>query len=91
MYSPYTPEKFESEWKRVVENYDVSNNRWVNKTYRLERIWASAYMRDYFLCGVRTTLICEGVNSFIKKYVRHKNRDIMNYYPISSRSIFILC
>jgi hypothetical protein len=73
MYSPCTPEKFESEWKRVVENFDLSNNRWVKKIYRLKRMWASAYMRDHFLCGVRTTSICEGVNSFIKKYVRHKN------------------
>jgi zinc finger SWIM domain-containing protein 3 len=73
MYSHYTPEKFESEWKRVVDRYNVSNNDWVNKTYELKRMWASSYMRDHFLCGVRTTSICEGVNSFIKKYVRHKN------------------
>ncbi|KAK2424288.1 protein FAR1-RELATED SEQUENCE [Trifolium repens] len=73
MYSHYTPEKFESEWKRVVDRYNVSNNDWVKKTYELKRMWASSYMRDHFLCGVRTTSICEGVNSFIKKYVRHKN------------------
>ncbi|PNX80761.1 hypothetical protein L195_g036772 [Trifolium pratense] len=73
MYYHYTPETFESEWKRVVDSYGVSNNPWVQKTYELKRMWASAYMRDHFLCGVRTTSICEGVNSFIKKYVQHKN------------------
>jgi hypothetical protein len=73
MYYHYTPEKFEYKWKRVVDSYGLSNNEWVKKTYELKRMWASAYTRDHFLCGVRTTSICEGVNSFIKKYVQHKN------------------
>ena len=73
MYSNYTPEQFESEWKRVVDSYGVSKDKWVIKTYKLKRMWASSYMRDHFVCGVRTTSICEGVNSFIRKYVQNKN------------------
>jgi hypothetical protein len=46
---------------------------WVLKTYELKQMWASAYMRDHFVRGVRTTSICGGVNSFIKKYVQNKN------------------
>jgi len=72
MYSNYTPGQFESEWKRVVDDYGVSKNKWVIKTYELKRMWESAYMRDNFVCGDRTTSICEGVNSFIKKYFQNK-------------------
>ncbi|GAU24456.1 hypothetical protein TSUD_319330 [Trifolium subterraneum] len=35
MYSHYTPEKFESEWKRVVDSYGVSNNKWELQRYSL--------------------------------------------------------
>lgn len=68
IYSNYTPEQFESAWKRVVDSYGVPKNKWVIKTYKLKRMWASSYMRDHFVCRVRTTSICEGVNSFIRKY-----------------------
>ncbi|KAJ1426057.1 Zinc finger, PMZ-type [Sesbania bispinosa] len=39
----------------------------------MKRMWATAYLRDNFFGGIRTTSICEGINSFIKRYVQSKN------------------
>ncbi|KAJ1388811.1 protein FAR1-RELATED SEQUENCE 5-like [Sesbania bispinosa] len=41
--------------------------------YELKWMWATAYLRDNFFAGIRTTSICEGINSFIKRYVQSKN------------------
>jgi len=106
MYSPYTPEKFESGWKRVVDNYDVSSNRWVNKTYRLKRMWASAYMQTIFCVvlerhqsvkawihlsrSMSDTKTTLLISCIILKELS-KNTNIMNYCMISSCSINILC
>jgi len=73
MYSNYTPEQFKSELNRVVDSYGVLKNKWVIKIYELKRMWESAYLGDHSVFGVGTTSICEGVNSFIKKYVQNKN------------------
>ncbi|CAJ2644280.1 unnamed protein product [Trifolium pratense] len=73
MYADYFPEKFEIEWKRITDDCDVSNHKWVKKVYEMKTMWASAYMRDKFVCGIRTTSRCEGINSFIKGYVEKKN------------------
>ena len=36
-------------------------------------MWATTYMHDKFFIGIRTTSLCEGINSFIKGYVQSKN------------------
>ncbi|KAJ1400752.1 Zinc finger, PMZ-type [Sesbania bispinosa] len=73
IYANYTPEKFEQQWVQVIEKHGLSNNRWVLKVYDLKRMWATAFFRDNFFAGVRTTSICEGINSFTKRYVQSKN------------------
>ncbi|KAJ1442506.1 Zinc finger, CCHC-type superfamily [Sesbania bispinosa] len=72
IYGSFTRENFEDEWNKVVEKHGVRENRWVRKVYELKRMWATAYLRDNFFGGIRTTSICEGINSFIKSAMKHK-------------------
>ncbi|KAJ1429363.1 Zinc finger, CCHC-type superfamily [Sesbania bispinosa] len=58
LYANFTPERFEEEWLKVIEKHGLNNNKWVRKVYDLRRMWAT---------------ICEGINSFIKRYVQSKN------------------
>ncbi|XP_058741458.1 protein FAR1-RELATED SEQUENCE 5-like [Vicia villosa] len=73
IYANYTPETFEDEWKRIIDDNGLSDNKWVKKTYEIKKMWSSAYMRDTLFCGIRTTSMCEGINSFIQGYVDNKN------------------
>ncbi|KAJ1378746.1 Zinc finger, SWIM-type [Sesbania bispinosa] len=73
LYVNIGPDEFEIKWSGLVEKYGVSNNRWVKKIYEMKRLWATAYMHDCCLGGIKTTSICEGINSFIKRYVQNKN------------------
>ncbi|XP_058763969.1 protein FAR1-RELATED SEQUENCE 5-like isoform X2 [Vicia villosa] len=73
IYANYTPETFEDVWKRIIDDNGLSENKWVKKTYEIKKMWSSAYMRDTLFCGIRTTSMCEGINSFIQGYVDNKN------------------
>ncbi|CAH9139062.1 unnamed protein product [Cuscuta epithymum] len=73
IYGNFSPDDFESRWKKTIDEHGVANNNWVKKVYDMKTMWASAYMRDKFFAGIRTTSICEGINSFIKRYVQNKN------------------
>ncbi|KAJ1396399.1 FAR1 DNA-binding domain [Sesbania bispinosa] len=68
IYGNFIRQKFEDEWNKVVDKHGVRENRWVRKVYDMKRMWATTYLRDNFLGGIRTTSICEGIN-----YVQSKN------------------
>ncbi|XP_020224258.1 protein FAR-RED IMPAIRED RESPONSE 1 [Cajanus cajan] len=59
--------------QELVVKHEVQDNNWVNEVYRKRGMWAHAYLRDKFFAGIRTTSLCEGINSCIKTYIRRKN------------------
>ncbi|KAK7245219.1 hypothetical protein RIF29_40054 [Crotalaria pallida] len=73
MYASFTPEKFESHWKKMTAKGEISSLEWVKTTYANKRMWAPAYLRGQFFGGIRTTSRCEGINSFINRYVSRKS------------------
>jgi hypothetical protein len=72
MYSNFTEDEFEEFWGDLVRENCLENNPWVTKTYENKELWATAYLRDDFFGGIRTTSQCESVNKIIKSYVRKK-------------------
>ena len=72
IYGNFIPKEFEDRWKEVTTKHGLSSNKWVSKTYKNKTMWASAYLRDKFFGGIRTTSQCEGINSFIKSYIQKK-------------------
>ncbi|KAK7323268.1 hypothetical protein VNO77_26733 [Canavalia gladiata] len=73
IYSSMSIDEFEDEWKKIIEKYGLVENKWMRKMYKMKSMWASTYMRDHFFGGIRTTSVCEGINSFIKRYVKNKS------------------
>jgi len=55
-----------------VRESGLENNPWVTKTHENKELWSTAYLRDNFFGGIRTTSQCESVNKIIKSYVRKK-------------------
>ncbi|KAL1342293.1 hypothetical protein AAHE18_09G147400 [Arachis hypogaea] len=49
------------------------NNSWVKSTYELRHSWATAYLRGSFCAGYRTTSRCEGINAFVKGFLKSTN------------------
>ena len=55
IYANFDPDEFEEYWHKMVENFELHNNKWVKKTYKRKEMLASAYLRDKFCVGLRTT------------------------------------
>nr|KYP39423.1 Protein FAR1-RELATED SEQUENCE 5 [Cajanus cajan] len=50
------------------------------QTYQKRFMWATAYLHDNFFAGIRTTSLCEGINSCIKSYLKRKNTIVELFY-----------
>ncbi|KAI4356645.1 hypothetical protein L6164_000651 [Bauhinia variegata] len=70
IYANVDIETFEAEWKSLIEQFSLSNNKWVEKMYKKHHMWANAYLRKKFFAGIQTTSRCESTNSFFKKYLK---------------------
>ncbi|QHO25028.1 Protein FAR1-RELATED SEQUENCE [Arachis hypogaea] len=53
----------------MIKKYGLEENEWVLNEYQKRKSWASAYLRDKFCAGFRTTSRCEGINNFIKRFI----------------------
>ncbi|XP_057452557.1 protein FAR1-RELATED SEQUENCE 5-like [Lotus japonicus] len=73
IFGNFSPQRFESKWESMIEKYDLREDKWIKQMYETKEMWATAFMRERFFAGIRTTSLCEGINSFIKKYVTCKN------------------
>ncbi|RYR78210.1 hypothetical protein Ahy_A01g002942 [Arachis hypogaea] len=70
MYANFEVEDFEEYWKKAVESLGLQNNSWVQSTYELKESWATAYLRGTFCAGYRTTSRCEGINAYIRGFLK---------------------
>ncbi|CAL1394457.1 unnamed protein product [Linum trigynum] len=87
MFADCGIEEFEERWRSLITKFSVEDNTWIGNTYEKRREWATAYLRDKFFANVRTTSRCEGLNSFIKKYVscQHNLLEFVNDFDRALR------
>ncbi|RYR49856.1 hypothetical protein Ahy_A07g036379 [Arachis hypogaea] len=50
----------------MIKKYGWEKNDMVLNEYEKRKSWTSAYLRDKFCVGFRTTLRCKAINNFIK-------------------------
>ncbi|RYQ79720.1 hypothetical protein Ahy_Scaffold1g106590 isoform B [Arachis hypogaea] len=91
MYANFEVEDFEEYWKTAVESLGLQNNSWVQQTYEVKESWATAYLRGTFCAGYRTTSRCEGINAYIKGFLKstdsilelvHSLDRVVKVYPV---------
>ncbi|XP_057731268.1 protein FAR1-RELATED SEQUENCE 5-like [Arachis stenosperma] len=70
LYANLDINEFEEYWKTAVESLGLQDNIWVQSTYDSRESWAMAYLRGTFCAGYRTTSRCEGINAFVKGFLR---------------------
>ncbi|XP_050147592.1 protein FAR1-RELATED SEQUENCE 5-like [Malus sylvestris] len=68
IYDPETIEEFESNWDKLLDDYELRRNDWLEGRYLLREKWAQVYGRDHFCAGMTTTQRIESMNKFLKKY-----------------------
>ncbi|XP_038683462.1 protein FAR-RED IMPAIRED RESPONSE 1-like [Tripterygium wilfordii] len=68
-----SPENFEVEWSRVIEQSGMSDNEWLKGLYDIRFKWIPAYVNDTFSAGMSSSQRAESCHSFFKHYVSKKN------------------
>ncbi|XP_072087085.1 protein FAR1-RELATED SEQUENCE 5-like [Arachis hypogaea] len=86
IYTKWDVDEFEEEWSKLVEEFGGSDTSWIDKQYENKESWARAFLRDKFYVGFRTTLRCEGINNFIKRFV-HSRHSILELVENLERAL----
>ncbi|XP_057808743.1 protein FAR1-RELATED SEQUENCE 5-like [Salvia miltiorrhiza] len=74
------PEVFEENWNNLMEEYDLTSNKWFSDMYQDRSMWIPAYFRDVHMSGLfRTTSMSESENSYFKRFI-NKNSDLVLLY-----------
>ncbi|XP_020972513.1 protein FAR1-RELATED SEQUENCE 8-like [Arachis ipaensis] len=73
LYSEMEIDEFEAEWDDVVAEYGLQNSFWAKETFQKRMMWANAYLQDKFCAGFRTTSRCEGINAYVKNFLKSRH------------------
>ncbi|CAN1221572.1 Protein FAR1-RELATED SEQUENCE 5 [Linum grandiflorum] len=76
-------DEFVEKWKALTKEHVLENNKDVEKLFEKRKEWAHAYLRSNFFAGISTTSRCEGMNSYLGKYLSPSNNLLEffnNYY-----------
>ncbi|XP_039172982.1 protein FAR-RED IMPAIRED RESPONSE 1-like isoform X2 [Eucalyptus grandis] len=68
MYRCKSEDKFESIWMEMEEEWDTQNNNWLQRLYGLRHKWSSAFGRDIFSCGIRSSQRSESTNHVFQHF-----------------------
>ncbi|XP_074346790.1 uncharacterized protein LOC141685597 [Apium graveolens] len=72
-------EEFESKWERVIKEFNLENNKWLQDMYALKASWIPAFFRNEPMFGLlRTTSRSESENSFLGSFINKEIR-YMNF------------
>ncbi|XP_027338098.1 protein FAR1-RELATED SEQUENCE 5-like [Abrus precatorius] len=66
MYDFDTFTDFEKAWTKIVQEYNVHDNNWINSLYAIKEKWASCYMKEVVTLGMQSTQLSESLNSDFK-------------------------
>jgi hypothetical protein len=64
--------KFKRKWEKMVVDFGLENNRWVQEMYDKRHMWATAHIRGKFFAEFRTTSRCEGLHAQFGMYVNYQ-------------------
>ncbi|XP_061999146.1 protein FAR1-RELATED SEQUENCE 2-like [Rosa rugosa] len=72
-------EDFLIAWKKMLEKYNLQENKWLGRLFDLKEKWALVYGRETFCADITTTQRSESMNNSIKKYVSYKY-DLLRFF-----------
>ncbi|XP_057791308.1 protein FAR1-RELATED SEQUENCE 3-like [Salvia miltiorrhiza] len=74
------PSVFEENCHRLMDDYDLRDNRWFIDMFALRANWVPAYFRDIKISGLfKTTSMSKSENSFFRRHL-NQNADLVQLY-----------
>ncbi|XP_039137329.1 protein FAR1-RELATED SEQUENCE 6-like [Dioscorea cayenensis subsp. rotundata] len=69
VYEAIDIQEFENIWLKMIEDYNIGKNEWLNLLYTNRHRWAPVYVKGVFWAGMSTTQRSESINAFFDGYV----------------------
>ncbi|CAN1257777.1 Protein FAR1-RELATED SEQUENCE 5 [Linum perenne] len=69
MYNVENQSEFEEHWKILLETCPRTKGNWTNSLYKLKEKWSSAWIRNQFCAGMKTSQMSETCNSNLRLYL----------------------
>ncbi|KAH6832702.1 hypothetical protein C2S53_015746 [Perilla frutescens var. hirtella] len=77
---------FLNAWHHMLEKYELENNEWLQRLFKIREKWALVYGRQSFCADMITTQRSESMHSSLKKYVSYKH-DLLQFFHHFDRLI----
>lgn len=75
-----TPEKFEENWKSIIDDFGLHENRWFKDMYSMREIWIPCFFMDLPMNGLmRTSSLSESENAFFSK-CKNKQSTLVDFF-----------
>ncbi|XP_056173440.1 protein FAR1-RELATED SEQUENCE 5-like [Syzygium oleosum] len=98
MYGCTSEEEFESTWREMEKEWDTANNTWLRRLYDIRHKWSSAFGRDTFTCGIRSSQRSESTNNVFQRmstktltlveFVHHYEEQVKHMREIETQDDF---
>ena len=72
MYEERSVAHFNFNWQKLISDYHLEDNAWIQNLYDLREKWATIYRRDLFCADMTSTQRSEGMNNIFKKTFHRK-------------------
>ncbi|XP_078152582.1 protein FAR1-RELATED SEQUENCE 1-like [Carex rostrata] len=69
LYNSITTEQFDNAWKKIMEDYKLTEDKWLNNLFDIRQKWIPVYNRTIFYAGMNTTQRCESIHSFFDSFL----------------------
>ncbi|KAI3924342.1 hypothetical protein MKW98_032543 [Papaver atlanticum] len=83
IYEQETVEEFDRSWNKLLEDFDLRDNEWLQGLYELREKWAQAYSLGHFSAAMTTSERCENISKFLKAFFSNGSillRDFLDQY-----------
>lgn len=71
-YKSWLKQQFKDKWKKMIENFQLLEDEWIQSLYGKREHWILVYLKDTSFGCIYTTQISKSINSFFDKYVNKK-------------------
>ncbi|KAG8376005.1 hypothetical protein BUALT_Bualt09G0018000 [Buddleja alternifolia] len=59
--------EFEETWDEMMNKFKLHHHTWLNQMYKIRKKWSTAFSRDKFNCGLKSTSRSESANNALKE------------------------
>ncbi|KAK7396242.1 hypothetical protein VNO78_17106 [Psophocarpus tetragonolobus] len=72
VYDTPTTNEFEGKWKKIMEDFDLKDNKWLKELFLERHRWAPSFVRGEFWAGMSINPHSENMHAFFDGYVNRQ-------------------